>query len=295
MLTRDQRRRIEIGGLCTLHDYWLNSLWAGEPYFEDGLLAYYDGRLVTLCGFPLRDEPIAADSVYRRVAREWVRDRGAEAIDFLGPKPVSFRHLGKEGLRSVTEEKPYHISGELLINCTTNSGTIFRRRVYRRSRAQNFDLTLRRGGIVSAEHFRLVEMFYRRRALTAYLAEIAFVLPAVLRSRRVQLIEARRDGRLCGLGVMHKPFDDIAVGLFMMGDHQATGVCDFLYAAMVEEARRLGAKSLNVGPSPSVGHFEFKVKWGGEQKVPPYYFVRWARGTLARRNHSSWGPRLIRL
>lgn len=295
MLNRDESRRIKREGLSTLHDYWFNSLFAGEPYFEDGLLAYYDGRIVTLCGFPLRGESPVDDSVYHRVACKWVRDRGAEAVIFLGPRPVSFRVLSKEGLRRVAEEPPHRIDGELLIDCASDSGSVFRRRVYRRARAQDFDLTLRKGGIVSAEHFQLVEMFYRERELTAYLAENAFVLPTVLRSRRVQLIEARKNGRLCGFAAMHKPFADTAVGLFMMSNHRVTGVCDFLYGVMLEQAIRLGASSLNVGPSPSLGHFNFKVKWGGKLAIPPHYFVLWARGNLARRCHTSWGPRLIKL
>ncbi|MFN2491293.1 MAG: hypothetical protein ABR501_00225 [Pyrinomonadaceae bacterium] len=295
MLTRSEGKLIEQRGMSTLHDYWFNSLFAGEPYFEDGLLAYYDGRIVTLCGFPLRNVPAVDDSVYCRLAQEWVGHRGAESVIFVGPHPISFRALSKEGLRRVVEEKCEKIAAELFIDCTSNSDSVFRRRVYRRSRAMDFQLRVRTGGIVSAEHFRLVEIFYRKRERTGYLAEIAFALPTVLRSRRVQLIEARKDHRLCGFVAMHKPFADTAVGLFLASDHKVIGVCDFLYGAMLEQAKLGGASSLNVGPSPSIGHFNFKLKWGGQSKVPPYYFVQWARGTLARRFHTSWGPRLIRL
>lgn len=259
------------------------------------MLAYYDGRVVTLCGFPLRNGPRVDDPTYCERAVEWVRNRGAESIIFLGPCRVNFRALSKEGLRRVAEERPQRTSGELFIDCTTNPDSVFSRRVYRRARALDFDLNLRKGGFVSGEHFGLVEMFFRKRELTAYLAEIAFVLPAVLRSRRIQLIEARRNGRLCGFAAMHKPFDDIAVGLFMISDSRIAGVCDFLYGVMLEQANREGASSLNVGPSPSIGHFNFKMKWGARPAVPPYYFVQWSRGRLAQRIHTSWGPRLVRL
>lgn len=295
MLTRRESLRIKQTGVSTLHDYWFNSLIAGEPHFEEGLLTYYDGRIATLCSAPLRNEAPVEDSICRRVAFAWVRDRGAEGLIFLGPRKVSLRILAKEGLRRIAEEKPRRVSAELLIDCTRGPGSVFRRRLYRRSRALEFQLTLRKGGIISAEHFRLVEMFYAERELTAYLAEVAFVLPCVLRSPRVLLIEARKNGRLSGFAAIHKPFSDTAVGLFMMGDRNVSGVCDFLYAVMLEQANRLGASDLNVGPSPSIGHFNFKVKWGGHPTVDPYYLVQWGRGSLARRFHTSWGPRLVRL
>ncbi len=149
--------------------------------------------------------------------------------------------------------------------------------------------------MISAEHFNLIEMFYAERRLTAYLAESLFVLPAVLRSARVRLIEARRAGRLSGFAAIHKPFCDTAIGLFMMCSGNVSGVSDFLYSVMLEQARALGANWLNVGPSPSLGHFNFKVKWSGEAKVAPYYFVQWARGPLGRRFHTSWGPRILHL
>jgi hypothetical protein len=295
MLTSDQRQRIEKHGLSTLHDYWFNSLFAGEPYFQEEMLAYYDGRVVTLCGFRLRDAPAIDDATCCQLARYWVREHGAESVIFIGPHPVDFSVLAEEGFRRVVEERPERIAGELFIDCTNHPGSVFARRVYRRARAMEFELTLGNGGIVSADHYRLVEQFYQKRRMTGYLAEIAFALPTIFRSARIQLLEATKNGRLCGFIAMHKPFTDTAVGLFLASDRKVIGVCDFLYGCMLELAREWGATTLNLGPSPTRGHFNFKVKWGGKIGVPPYYFVQWSRGSLARRFHTSWGPRLVRL
>jgi len=295
MLTRSEVRRIERHGISTFHDYWFNSLFAGEPYLEDGLLAYYDGRVVTLCGFPLRDVPTIKPSIYNRLAQKWVKERKAESIIFIGPKPVSLQALANEGLRLVAQEKRHRFAAELFIDCSGNPGSIFKRRVFRRAKIRDFQLTVRRGGMMSSEYFRLVELFYRQRELTGYLAEMAFALPAMLRSHKVHLIEARRNDRLCGFVAVHKPFVDICVGLFLATDNGINGVCDFLYAAMLDQAKHMGASFVNVGPSPSAGHYDFKLKWGGQPRVPPYYFVQWSRGKIARRFHTSWGPRLIRV
>ncbi len=294
MLTSQQSLRIRIKGISTLHDYWFNSLYAGEPYLERDMLVYYDGRVVTLCGFPLREESFDGE-VCRSVVRDWAINRRAEAIIFMGPRRVSLNLLRKEGFRCIAEGRPRRITQELFIDCSRSAGSAFSSRVYRRSQARDFDLSLRQGGIVSAQHFRLLELFYRERELSEELAEVAFALPAVLRSRRIRLIEARRNNELCGFAALHKPFAQTAVGLLMIGDSSVRGVSDFLLGAMLDQASLLGACNLNVGSSPSLGHFNFKLKWGGQPQVPACYYAQWARGNMARRYHLSWGPRLTRL
>ena len=294
MLRKRDCTLIHRKGICTTHDYWFNSLIVGEPHLQKEVITYYDGRVATICGFPLNGSTFnSADC--RDLAVEWVKERGAESVVFVGPRQVNLKALTGAGLRLVAEEQPFGPSAELVIDCTNEPSSVFSRRLYRRSRSLDFDLKVRDGGLVSAEHFRLIEMFYRERRLTAYLAEAAFAIPAVLRSQKVRLLEARREQKLCGFVAFHKPFHDIAIGLFMMTDSRVPGICDFLYSVMLEESQRAGALRLNVGPSPSVGHFNFKLKWGGVVAVPPYYYAQWGRGSLARRFHVSWGPRLVRL
>jgi hypothetical protein len=111
----------------------------------------------------------------------------------------------------------------------------------------------------------------------------------------VNIIEARRGDRLHGFILLHRAFVDGVMSLYIFHDHATTGVSDFLYGEMLNYARALGAASVNVGASPSPGHYDFKLKWGGKPDVPPYHLVQWTRGHLARRYHTFWGPRIIRL
>lgn len=296
MLSRSICDQIKQCGLSTLHDYWFTSLFAGEPRFQDGVLSYYDGRLVTLCGFPLRGNPPIDGPLVRRLVEKWIgEDPAVQAVCYVGPNRVDLSRLRKFSFRCVSEQPAIPIASELFIDCNGQPDSVLKKRIYRRSRSLSFERRVRSAGSVSAEHFQLIEFFYRKRQVTTYLAEIAFAIPVLLRSRRVHLIEARKDGKLCGFIALHKPFLDISVGLFMACRPDIPGVCDFLYSAMLDESKRLGATSVNVGPSPSLGHFNFKKKWGGEPVVPPYYFVQWARGLLAQRFHTSWGPRMVRL
>jgi len=295
MLTRKQISLLDEKGISTLHDFRILSLTAGEPYLEDGVLSYFDGRLVTACGFPLRGAALIEETSLRDLSKYWIKERSAEGIIHIGPQSLDLRCLRAFSLRRVEKFRGQNFSAELMIKCNGNSDEVFKHRFYRRSCSRGFKSTVKTGGILSAEHLKLIETFYSRREITCYLAEMAFAIPAVLRSRRVSLIEARQNGRLCGFLALHESFKDMLVALFLYHDHQTPGVSDFLYGEMLRYASRLGAASVNVGPSPTRGHYNFKLKWGGESAVPPYYLLGWMRGRLRLRWHKAWGPRLVRL
>jgi len=295
MLTRKQITLIDQKGISTLHDFRVVSLVSGEPNFEDGILSYYDGRLVTICGFPLRGEPPIDANRLREVSRFWSVRRSAEGIDYVGPHYVDFRFLRASKFRCVERFKGNYLATELVIDCNGGSEELFKLRLYKRSRSRGFQATVKRGGILSAEHFRLIETFYGQREVTNYLAEMAFVLPALLSSRRLWFIEARKGGRLCGFLTLHACFRDLGVALFLYHDEQTPGVSDFLYSEMLNHAHHCDIAVINIGPSLTRGHYNFKLKWGGKPALPPYYLIRWLRGRLSRRYHTSWGPRIVGL
>src|SRR6266851_1764501 len=138
MLSRVVSNRIKKFGQSTLHDYWFTSLFAGEPHFEDGMVVYFDGRVVSLCGYPLQCAPPIEDAHVIRLAQKWVREGGAESVIYLGPDVVRLNKLKDLGLRRVAEQKPWVVSAELFIDCSGNSTAALHQRVYRRSRSLNF-------------------------------------------------------------------------------------------------------------------------------------------------------------
>lgn len=295
MLTEAQINWISDHGISTLQDHWLTSLSSGEPFLEKGVLSYFDGRFVTVCGCRFRDSAPMADDDLHAVIRKWADERGVQAIAFLGPQPAEFRYLKDYGFRQTYREDANELSSELFLDCSDRAGSVFDRPIYRRSRKLRFDATLRRGGMISEEYLSLIELFYFARNITGYLADKAFTLPAVLLADRVWFVEARQGGKLCGFVGFHKPFRDIATAFFITHDHWTPGVCDFLYAKMAEQARAIGADRINIGTCPSDGHYQFKRKWGGKPDVPAYNYAEWARGRLATRRYKTWGPRIVKL
>ena len=118
MLVKRDLAVIRHGGISITHDYWFNSLIAGEPYLEEDLLTYFDGRVVTIYGFPVSNASAFNAKVCRNLADKWVRQRGAEGVVFVGPRPVGLKVLTKLGFHLVAEEKPNKPSAEMLIDCT---------------------------------------------------------------------------------------------------------------------------------------------------------------------------------
>ena len=77
-------------------------------------------------------------------------------------------------------------------------------------------------------------------------------------------------------------------------DRTTRGVCDFLYSRLVKHAASVGSQFVNVGPSPTQGHYHFKRKWHAEPLVPPYYAVMWTRrGARFRPSHRPWLLRIL--
>ena len=295
MLTPKDKKQIYQCGVSTYHDYWFMSLFFGEPFFEKGITTYYDGRIVTVCGFPLNGDSEIKNAEFRHIAKRWVIERKIDGLLFIGPRPVDFSFLKNYGFRRTELQSRCNINSELSIDCTNNPESVLNKRIYRRTQLIEFESKVKSGGIVSAENIRLIEQFYQKEEISGYLAVLAYSIPCILKSQRVWLIEARKDKQLCGLLALHKPFADIAMALFMVHDHCTVGVSDFLYCKMLDQAKRVKANKVNIGTSHSEGAYNFKIKWGGRPEVSPLYFVKWMRGHLARHLYTSWGLRLIKL
>jgi hypothetical protein len=294
MLTAQEARSIREKGISVLHDHRTFSLSAGEPFLEGNELTYFDGRSVTICGFPLRGVETRSGRQQRERVRYWAGDGKAESIIYIGPAPIEFGFLAKCGLRRVWDHPRSKFEAELVAQCAEDPRNIGVGKPFRSVRASKFAVELGAAGIVSHEYLSLIERFFARQELSPYLVSLSFSINALLRARGVHLVGARRGTELVGFAVLHKPFSDIAVAECLFHDGVTSGVSDFLYAQVLALGYRIGARFVNLGSSPTKGIYRFKQKWGGRPMVAPYYAVCWAKGRLARREFSGWGPRLIR-
>jgi Phosphatidylglycerol lysyltransferase, C-terminal len=295
MLTEAQCERIRAAGRHTMHDHWFASLLYGEAFLDDDLLAYFDGRALTLCAFAVGELAPVHSSRIREWAVRWVRQTGADSMMLVTPACPDLRALQSLGLQRMRTWPARPITRELIATCPANADSLPPHRIARRALALPYEVRIRAGGAIDANQLALIERFTRFTGLTPYLAGLTMAWPAMMSHQRVHFVEAWRNGSLAGLLAMHQAFENGFVAVAMARDTNARGVTDFLYAHMLNHASAMGCAWVNLCSSPTRGHHAFKLKWAEPSPLAAYALTEWRHPLMARRYHYLWGPRTIRL
>jgi len=295
MLSPAERERIRTQGYCSYHDVPLWCLTEGEPFLDDDLLYYFDGRRLFLCGYPLEREASSLKERIQAIARKCYSLLPVELLVYCGPQSVSFRRACPNGHRLVGTRPADDLGAELVVDCTKPPTNRRLRRWLRSTRRASVEIRVRQGGTFDFEAAQrlIVEKFFSRREITPYLLDIAFVLPALTRSDHVFWLDAICGGKVCGLAVVSDAFAQMDLGLFIAAQPDTGGISDCLYAAILDLARKRGKRFVNLGPSPSPGSYWYKQKWGAQPLVRSYWFSQWACRELARSVFNSWPSRLL--
>jgi len=146
---------------------------------------------------------------------------------------------------------------------------------------------------LNAAHLSLIEQFFISREITPYLFDLVSQIPSLVATVGVRWFEAYHDERLAGIAALIDSFSRMNVAVLLVADPGEPGVSDILYSALIESTHSRGKQYLNLGPSPSDGHYRFKAKWGAVPAVAPYWYQAWGCGELARGDYYSWPSRLV--
>jgi len=293
MLTESQRYAIQRCGVATLHDYRTVSPMSGEAFLEDGILFYYDGRMLLVCAQPLRDARSLRAARTRELVLRFVDRHAVDSVLYVGGEPLSLRELRSRNFFDDGVQRRRARAAELFLPIREAYRSPRLSRLYRRATRNGFAARCRAGGMVDASLLTLAETFYAGLPLSEYLAELAVTLSLTLMLPEVTIIEAWDRGAVRGFVTVHEPFDGVSVALFMAHDRVTRGVSDFLYSQLIDHARARNSEFVNVGPSASEGHYRFKRKWRGVPLVPPYYAATWRRRGARCTRHRTWLLRIL--
>jgi hypothetical protein len=295
MLTVADRALLRAHGYCWHHESSLGSVVEGEPYLQNGLLYYVDGRRLMICGYPLdRREDNLVDRV-RCIAADCLSRFPIEIIRYYGPIRMSLRGICPSRFRSLGTVKPLPTDAEMLLDCRVGPSSRRLRRWMNSERSRKFSLRRRRAPnfTLEAAHYLMIEEFFSSVEIDPYLLDLAYKLPAMIVLDTVEWFEAWAEERLVGISAVIDAFEDTDLALFLTADRAVRGASDFLYGAMKEAVLEHAKRFLNLGPSSSEGHFYFKNKWGAQPQTAPYWWQSWGAGELARREYDSWPSRLL--
>ncbi len=294
MLDHSQKLRIRTHGGHSLHDHQFSSLLYGEAFLEDGLLTYFDGRLLTMCAYAVGQEELPQKQWMSKWVISWVRRTNPESVMLVTPRCPNLRGLSSLGYHRFQTWPAEPITRELIATCP---GEAAASRVYRRQRhALNapYRLQLSQGGDMDSRKMALIERFMRYTGMTNYLAALTTAWPAVLSNHDMYFVEAWREESLVGFIAFHRAFEQGAVAVAMARDPVERGVCDFLYAHMLDQAHHLGCTWINLCSSSTHGQHAFKLKWSEPSHFGAYALTEWRR-TQTRRHFNLWGLRTLRL
>jgi len=280
-------------GRHVMHDHWFSSLLYGEAFLDDDKVAYFDGRALTLCAFPLAGRDLPDRTEVARWAVGWVERTGAEALLLIAPNCPDLRHLRASRMERFHTWRARLIGREMIAPVIDPAVRGSGARRARRALQAPYEVNIGVGGGMDAARLRLIERFQRDIGMTPYLAGLTAAWPAVLTRKHVSFIEARDASGVRGFIAMHRPFASVAVAIGMARDERASGVGDFLYAQMLVQAGAWGCAAVNLGPSVTPGQFRYKLKWAQPSELPAHASTEWRRGNLTRRHYNLWVPRTM--
>jgi Phosphatidylglycerol lysyltransferase, C-terminal len=283
VLTAADAEWVYCHGIATTYDAELMALTNGEPFLDDGVLSYFDGRIWVVFSDPIRPAREATLAQLRRRAA----DMNTEAILYRGSESLNLRVLREHCFRHVSTERRIPRSAEMLIRCDE----VQRCRIFRRAARAPYEARVTETSMPGAQHLRLIERLYESRGLTDFLIEMSFALQAMLRLRNTLMLEAWSGEKLVAFMLVRRPFRDVAVAPLLARNEAFRGAGDFLHAVAIRECGRMGVTYLNLGASPSSGHLFFKTKWHAKPLVAPMQSSLWTRTGL----FSGYGPRLVKL
>jgi hypothetical protein len=156
MLTAAEQAFVYRHGVASLHDHRVNSIVSGEPFLEHGMLSYFDGKALLVCGQSMRGFPPPAPQAANAVIREWV-DRGrVDSLTFVGAEPIGLSWLRRYGFAPVFVQRRVPREAELFL-----PADLGQTRVMRRAGRGGFRSRCSRGGGIRAVHLQLTETFFR--------------------------------------------------------------------------------------------------------------------------------------
>ena len=292
MLNEVENRFVRDRGFSINHDTELLAVSLGEPFLQDGILSFYDGRILSVAAFPFTQGGIICPEQLRDSVAGFLLSRPAEIVALWSPNKVDLQFLRRKGFSPSVRYHGAHIKAELVLDC--NRAILEQKRRHLRPAVrEQMRLRITRQPPVQVGHIRLIEAFFRERTMTPYLFEQFICLHVLRVSRDVRWLQAFCGEQLCGLAAVREPFATTDLALFLARDKNVKGVGDFLMYHMIATSIDGGKQFLNMGPSPTEGHYRFKLKWGAAAAVPPYRYIEWSRGTLRRRTYTNWNARAL--
>jgi hypothetical protein len=285
------------------HDWRFYANFLGEPYLIDDTLVYFDGMIVYICAFHLKDiwaeyQPRALEAILSspafsdaRGVDAWGRITIEEEISVGRERPLPRIEL--------TDYDPLKVDATIDLASFSWEREPSARKA--RKSASNKGLLVRvvRRHALSANHIKLMQYWHETHDVSVVHGAMAASIASIVRESEVYLVESYMKDELVGFAVLSFPSPHHAVALQSFGRNLPGGrVGDSLKSGTIQFAIEQGAQTLHLGYSASSSHLAFKRKWGARIDGPPYreafYTDLAGLASLFRTGRYLWQLRLVK-
>lgn len=278
---------------CSLHDYGYYSFFFGEPFCEDGVLFFFDGSELRIIGYDQSLMPITKDAI-KKVIRYALEKFNIRYITIEISRSDTVKKI--PGFYLENTVKPHKADCELFVNLSSYSPNGKQRNDVGRAIRKALSCRKLIGSNLptSLVHWELVRKHINSfEPNTYYRAEFIMGYQYLMLDTDTVLFEVYKNSKLMGFSLARK-MDQLAISHMVVISECHSGVSDLLYSEMIKHFQSNNTcKLLSLGTCPSVGLYNYKMKWSNMDPLPATTLYTWHHKKKGRIANYLWKTRLI--
>lgn len=239
------------------HNFNYYSIALGEPFYEEDIITYYDGKLLCIPFFPLNRNLHDVKNQVKNI----INNHNAKIIIYWGTKNLSRMKLN--GYKLILTEKfdPYNVDTIIDLNSLYLETRKNLMRELRRAKQNNIVINIRHISMFDREHIKLIKEFLDTHEVDYFNIHLINSLRRILKFKTTKIIEARKDQELIGFSILDTFLSNMPVYLFGFYNKNYYGLSTMIYFKMIEYSQKNGAVVLNLGYTMHKNLYKYKKKW----------------------------------
>lgn len=259
--------------------------YLGEPFLIDDCLVYYDGRILYICAFSLKEYICVNVLDIFNKFKSIVPNETIEVIDVWGNCSIDSFLLNNKSaiLLDYTPRNSLCFDSIVNVNSFSLKNQKKARLSYNASKNKCIHHRIVNLKTLSYQHIKLMENFVQTHKLVGPHLTIFSSISNLICDPKTYVVESYRDEFLLGFAVLMKVSNNNAVYCLACYDNTTRAADSTMYAC-INFCKSHNIAYLHLGYSASESLLKFKQKWGGRGEGIEYeeYFI-----SLTNNNHLS--------
>ena len=288
------------------HEWRYLTCYLGEPSKAGGCVIYDDGKVLSICAFPITIEKceLSIGDLDKIIGR-MLRPNDHQIVHVWGAFDLldEIRAGGQIFTLVHPESKNEVFAGEYTIDLEAHelANLPEARKAVRRILNKGLLVSVNLASPLSAKHMELVEYWAFTRPISTMAAVAGHsIFSFVSRGESdVFIAEVKLDGQIRGFSVFSFPNDAAAVNIMSFSEkYPGSRLEDALIWGTIDFSRARGKKTLHLGYAGSENLVKFKKKWGAAKSGIDYKQAIYARDEVWKQHAASydffWTSRVVK-